>query len=794
MESSRLEQELLHRPGIFHFGDFVLNVERYELRKGDVRIHLQPKTFAVLYYLLSHPGRLINKDELFREVWPDVIVTENSLTRCIKDLRKALDDDAGAPRYIETVSRKGYRLLINPEPGGVTVPANDLPAGEPPERDAGPAPPPLVVAPGKRRAVIALGAGAAVVAFAGLMMAITGIGPRDVLPEPVAAKPAIAVLPFTNLSTEPDTQYFADGIAEDLLDLFARMPSMRVVARTSSFSFRASERDIKTIGRELGADWVVEGSVRRDSGNARVTVQLIDARTGYHAWSGRYDRKFIDLFGMQDEIARAVVAQVLPHVGPGAAVGTLVAVAPTANFDAYQSFMIGRDYVNRRSVDWPAKALAAFDRAIELDPALARAHAGKAIAEAMLAQGAIAPGAGFKRAMDSADRALQLDPMLALGHAARGFILLQQGADLRAAEAALRRALQLDPTQGNAYNWLYAVLGRQGRRSEALQQLEKGIEVDPLNPAMLDNRAFYLFWLGRFDDARAGYLKALQLPGSYQSKYISLAELHDARGELAEAMRYVRLIERNIGAHNVTVKDTFGFVAYARLGLFDEAERRFKLASKLPFDIFWLQDAEKYLRMLGRIRELEPLVALHSAAVIATPPLQHYLGRAAALRGDWELGIARLAPFFRQEPADGLGGWGGESELLDSQLALSYSLMKKGRIDEYQAQVARVLARHSTARAASLTETPYEYYLYAMTLALSSPARDDEVFTALEKALVMGWNNHGLAEHDPRWDRVKSDPRFKSAMAKATQSVARERAKVEARIAEGDLDFVDATR
>ncbi len=785
MESSRLEQEILQSPRIYRFGEFVLNAERYELRKGGMPIRLQPKTFDVLCYLVAHSGRLVDKDELFRAVWPDVIVTENSLTRCIKDLRKALDDDAAHPRYIETIARRGYRLLVAPDEIDDFSSANSGQSDGQPTKEGKPVLAPMpTVAPGKRSGRIVYGAIAAIAAIA----AITGIGWRGTGPESVAAKPAIAVLSFANLSSEPETQYFADGVAEDLLDLFAQVPHLRVVARTSSFVFRGQERDIKAIGRELGVDWVLEGSVRREADNARVTVQLIDARNGFHAWSGRYDRKYTDLFAMQDEIARAVVTQVLQRVELLPQVAT---VAPTANFDAYQSFMIGRDYLNRRALDWPAKSLAAFDHAIALDPKFARAHAGKAIAEAA---GAIAPGPGLKRARESADRALQLDPTLAFGHAARGFILLYptEGSDPRAAEAALRRSLQLDPSQGNTYNWLYAALTRQGRRGEALQQLEKGIEVDPLNPSMLDNRATMLFWLGRFDEARAGFERALQLPGSYNGKYISMALLQLPRGELADALRSVRLFARNVSARDATLVHKIGFTAYARLGLFDEAERRFKLASTKPFDANRLPSFEEYLRMLGRVDELEPLARSIGPTTPASPPLEQLLGRAAALRGDWDLGIARLAPFVRLEPADGLGGWGGNSEFLDSQLALIHALIKKGRIDDAQAEVVRILARHRTARASGYTGTPDEQYLYAMALTLALPARDDEVFAALESALSLGWNNVGMAEHDPRWDRIRSDPRFKVAMEKAAKSMARERAKVEARVAAGDPDFIDA--
>lgn len=790
MENSRLEQEFLQSPRVYRFGEFVLDVERYELSKAGVAIRLQPKTFDVLRYLVTHPGRLIDKDELLRAVWPDVIVTENSLTRSIADLRKALDDDAAAPRYIETVARRGYRLLVTPQAIDAVVPAADVQPRPRPAAQAAPAlVPSATLKPRPRRTFIVFGVIAAVIAIVIIVAAITNFGWRGTGPQPAAGKPAIAVLPFANLSSEPDTQYFADGVAEDLLDLFARMPGLKVVARTSSFAFRAQERDIKAIGRDLGVEWVLEGSVRREAGKVRVTVQLIDARTGYHAWSDRYERQYTDLFAMQDEIARAVVAQVVPHVKPG----MLIAIAPpTANFDAYQSFMIGRDYLNRRSPDWRKKALVAFDRAIELDPEFARAHAGKAIVAAMFAGGADAPGPALARARESADRALQLDPKLALGFAARGFALMSEGSDLRGAETAFRRALELDPTHGNVYNWLSNVLSLQHRREEASQQNKKGIEADPLNPILLENRARRLFFQGRFDEARAGYLKLLQLPAAGDVKYRGLVELHMARGELAEALRYVRLRARETNALDQAAIFRPGFIAYARLGMLDEAERRFKATTAAPFAVGWLSSIEWYLRIVGRLHELAPLARPHIKAAPMAPWLEKTLGRAAALHGDWELGIARLAPLFRQESTIGLGGWGGDIPELDSHLALIHALIKNGRIDAGQAEIRRLLGLHRTAQAEGLTKTPDETYHYAMALALASPARDAEVFAALDDALALGWNNYRLAEHDPRWERHKSDPRFKAAMTKAAESVARERAKVEARMAAGDSDFVDA--
>lgn len=790
MSNSLPTQDSLHISNPLRFGDFVLDTSRYELRKGDTLIRLQPKTFEVLRFFVCNSGRLIEKDELFRAVWPGVIVTENSLTRCIKDLRKALGDDATHPRYIETIARKGYRFAVTPQavadndelsPNAstqadfvATAVHHSAPQTRPPAHGQ---------ARSVQRAFL-------IVTAVGIIAAVAiMIFRREAEPIQSTPVPAIAVLPFANLSSEPETQFFADGVAEDLLDLFAHIPNLRVAARTSSFAFRAVERDVKVIGRELGVDWVLEGSVRREADNIRVTVQLISTHSGYHAWSGRYDRKYTDLFAVQDEISRAVVAQVVPRVEPASSPPSAMA---STNFDAHLSFMIGRDQLNRRPIGWHAKALAAFDRAIEIDPKFARAHAGKAIVEALGSLRVAAPVAGMQRAKLAADRATQLDPTLALGHAARGLILLNEDVDLRAAEDALRHALKLDPTLSNAYNWLNIVLRLQGQHAEALRQLEKGLEVDPLNPALLGNRGANLQAMGRPDEALIVYRRLLQLPERVAAAHISLSGLHYSRGELTEALRHSRMIERDTASTGGADKNLAAAPVYARLGMIEEADRRLRASMAEPFAVRWLSRFEMTLRTLGRLNELEPLAQRFGVAEPLAPWVEKYLGRSAVLRGDWDRGIARLAPFYRQAPRDGLGGWGDDLVEIDSRLALIHALKEKGRSDEAASSLAQVLEGHRKGKSQGLTQTPEELYLYAMTLALVIPPRDDDVFASLDQALTRGWSEHRLAENDPRWRRLKSDPRFATAMAKAAESVARERAKVNALIASKDAAFVDS--
>jgi TolB-like protein/DNA-binding winged helix-turn-helix (wHTH) protein/Tfp pilus assembly protein PilF len=785
MDSSRPEIEQNQPARRYRFGDFLLDIERYELSRAGSAIRLQPKTFDVLVYLVTHAGRVIEKDELLGAVWAGVVVTENSLTRCIKDLRKALDDDAGQPRYIETVARRGYRLLVIPAilDDSTPPPAQAKPGS--PGIDA--ASPPRVA---KRKTALALGALVLIALIAGV---VAGLGMRTTRQESASAiaKPAIAVLPFANFSSEPDTQFFADGIAENLLDLLAQMPNLRVLARTSSFAFRTHERDAKSIGQELGVDWLLEGSVRREADNVRVTVQLIDAHTGFHSWSAQYDRKYSGLFAMQDDITRAVVAQVAQRTDSGSPMGI---TAPTANLDAYQSFMLGRDYLNRRTVGWAEKALQAFDRAIDLDPDFARAHAGKAIIESHLASLDSAPPQQKAVARASAERALQLDPNLALGFAARGFVLMNERTDLPAAEAALRKAQQLDPGYANTYNWLASVLGSLGRRAESIQEMEKGLLVDPLNPVLIENHARTLFRLGRFDASREEYLKSLRLPERRERRYVGLAWLHTAHGQLTEALRYWLLEARATQAGDGSLSLLRGLDVLSRLGFGHVAQRRYRQARSQPLQARQIWDIEAYLCLDGRFREMEdavkPLVTGHSLSI----NLRQYLGRSAALQGNAKLAIERLMPTLRDDLPGGMGGWGSDFAHVDSHLALIHALNLAGRRAEAEAEGSRLLGQYRAAAAAGFTKTPGEFYHYALALALSSPRRDDEVFAALEQALMLGWNNFQAAEHDPRWNRLRPDPRFAALMARAAKSVREERAKLDARLAAHDPDFADLER
>ena len=765
---------------VLRFGDFTLDPRRFELRRGPDLVHLQPKTFDLLRLLLCHADRVVEKDELLATVWPGVVVTEHSLTRCIKDLRKALDDDAGAPRYIETVARRGYRMLVPPQtqPGSVeavqTAATTELAAtdGTAAAAAAIPALAAETALPPRRatRRVWpwALGALALVAA---LLVALVGRSP--LLPTA-----SIAVLPFDNLGSGDDAQAFADGLAEDLLDRFAQLPRLQVVARTSSFAFRGEKEDVKRIGRALGVVWVLEGSVRRDVSRVLVNVQLVDARSGYRAWTGRYERPLADLFELQDEIARSVAAQVVQKIDPGA---PMLDAHRSASVEAWQDFMLARELFNRRTQDWRPKALAALDRAVSREPDFARAHALLGIVLALSEGRGVSdrpPGA----AQAAVQRALQIDPRLGLAHAAQGLLLLDAG-DANGADAALQRALELDPLLTTAHNWRSIALQALGRTAEADALIEAGLRVDPLNPVLLGNRAVAFEREGRLDDAQRALERMLQLPARPVGAYYSLTRLALDRGQLVDALRWTAAIAHDGTANWGPLAEVPMLPVLVRLGLDQEAERRLAALplERLPPGVFrQLSDA---LLRLGRHGEAE------SAA-------QAMAGRGGRMPAWWPAHRAQ-ALFLQGRVSEGMAALRamapgvnilGDGELAD--LALAQAWARRGEGDPATSTATReALQRVVDQGEAGLLgrNNPAAMALHALALALSG--RDDEALAKLQAARAAGWNDHLWVRNDPRWARVREQARFRALLDAAAADAAAQRGQALHRAATGDTEL-----
>ena len=317
---------------------------------------------------------------------------------------------------------------------------------------------------------------------------------------------SIAVLPFTNLSEDPDNQYFSDGLAEELINALAGVEDLKVAGRTSSFALRDQNLDLRTIGDTLGVETVLEGSVRRSEDRVRISAQLIDAETGFHLWSEEYDRDITDIFLVQEELARSIVRAMLPRLGGDA---DELYRGGTSDVEAYDLYVAGRQkwYTRRIPLLW--EAVDDFEAAVARDPEFALGWSGLADAIDAIAYRDSRGQTLVPRAKSAAQRAVLLDPDLAEGWASWGVLASEADRDWTTAELALKRAIALKPSYAGARAWLGDMLRQQGRVKEAIEQQRMALELDPLSPVLHTTLGLSLSIAGRFDEARAQYEQAV---------------------------------------------------------------------------------------------------------------------------------------------------------------------------------------------------------------------------------------------------------------------------------------------
>ncbi|HET9333519.1 MAG TPA: tetratricopeptide repeat protein [Gemmatimonadota bacterium] len=365
--------------------------------------------------------------------------------------------------------------------------------------------------------------------------------PRD--PATVAAagrevaQASIAVLPFENMSADPDNEYFADGLAEEILNALANVRGLKVAARTSSFSFKDKDADIPTIAEALGVRTVLEGSVRKSGDRVRITAQLVNAEDGLHLWSDTYDRDLDDIFVVQEEIARAIVEALEVRLATGAA----LVERPTESQDAYEAYLRGRFLWNQRSnsPESLAAAVEHLERAVELDPDFALAWA--ALADASVTREF--SGDCLEEGREFAEHALELDPNLGQAHAALGSYYACKF-ESAAAEQAYRRALELDPRYSTGHYWYALLLAGQGRMDEALEHARTAAELDPLALHNVAGYAWILLYAGRYEEARAVAGRVLELNPNHAWSLGVYAVTYTLQGRWREATEaQVRIAE-----------------------------------------------------------------------------------------------------------------------------------------------------------------------------------------------------------------------------------------------------------
>jgi TolB-like protein/DNA-binding winged helix-turn-helix (wHTH) protein/Flp pilus assembly protein TadD len=510
---------------------FQLGALRIDPQDGQVagpggREKLDPKVMDVLLMLAQRAGHIVLREDLLAKLWPNMIVTDDVLSRCIYELRRQLSQAGGDERLralIETVPKRGYRLngeVRLPQPEPRLQPETLLP----PESPTRPEPQPRNRS---RRLLLALGIALPTVALLWFMV------DRQVIRPPL--RNSIAILPFADMSAGQDQGYLADGISEEILNRLSQSEDLKVISRTSSFSFRDKQVDIREIAKRLDVDHVLEGSVRKSGDSIRITAQLIAAADNSRVWSETFDRKLDDLFAVQDEIAAAVATALRITLA-----GTAPASPRPASHEAYEAFLQGEFLYNRRGPGDVVRAAQYYQDALAIEPGYARAWAALAGAYSLMAyDGDIAAEIGLEKQGEAARKAVALDPNLAVGHARLSQYYWDTG-DRETAYGVFDRALELGPDDPLVLNFAAGIAMRGGDIEGAIRQYQRIIARDPVSASHRATLGIYLQAAGRLEEAQTELRKALELNPNFGA-------------EVELAITRILVLQRRFGDANAAV-------------------------------------------------------------------------------------------------------------------------------------------------------------------------------------------------------------------------------------------------
>jgi TolB-like protein/DNA-binding winged helix-turn-helix (wHTH) protein/Tfp pilus assembly protein PilF len=568
--------ESLPPNSVVRFGTYEVSLQSGEVRKAGLRIRVQQQPMKLLEILLEHPGEVVTREELRSRVWPSESFGDfdQALNIAIGKLRSALGDSAENPRFIETLPKRGYRFIAD-----VTVVDADA-RPKRPESAAGDLPPTgpahalqvarLVDAP-KRRLWPTRGA---MVALALVIIIIISISlsilsvwlfrSRGRAPTGIRS---LAVLPLENLSGDASQNYFADGMTDELITDLAQISALRVISRTSVMVYKGAHKPLPQIARELNVDAVIEGTVLRSGDQVRITAQLIDASTDKHLWSQSYEGELRDTLALQSRVASAIADQIRISLTPQeqAALKNLKVVNP----EAYESYLKGRYFWNKRTADGLKAALAYFNQAIEEDPKYAQAYSGLADTYVLLGDweyGVLAPNEAYPKAKAAASKALELDNTLSDAHTSLASLGMFDW-DWQTAGREFRRAIELNPGYATAHQWYAWHLNLMGRQSEAIAEMRKAESLDPLSLIISADMADVLFVARLYDESIQQSRKTLEMDPNFAIAHFELSQAYLQKRMYSEAIAELqRAIELSGGSTTFTSNLAYAYAVSGRRG------------------------------------------------------------------------------------------------------------------------------------------------------------------------------------------------------------------------------------
>jgi len=561
-----------HLSGCVRFGVFEVDLRGGELRKYGLRIKLQEQPFQVLVMLLEHAGEVVSREELQKKLWPaDTFVDfDHGLNKAINKIREALGDSAGSPRFVETVARRGYRFLAEVKVADAIV-AHDagslsqiLPMATVPSL-----PDPAVKRATPNHYLPSLGMKISILVAVALM-AVPAAWMLRFRNRPPPAIRSLAVLPLDSLSSDASQDYFADGMTDELITDLGQISALRVISRTSVMRYKRVREPLPQIARELGVDAIVEGTVLRSDNRVRITAQLIEAPADKHLWAQSYEGDLLDTLALQNKVARAIADQVRINLTPREQ--SILKTARTVNPEAYEDYLKGRYFWNKRTGEGLKKATEYFNDAIEKDPTFGQAYAGLADSYALLGNGDFAvasPREAYPKAKAAATKALELDNSLGEAHTSLAFCLGLFEWNWDAAEKEYLRAIALNPGYATAHQWYALQLSLLGRFDEAIAEMRKAESLDPLSLIISANMADVLFAAHRYDEAIQQSRKAIDMDPNFAISHYELGQA------LAQKKMYNAAIAELQKANELSGGDTTCIAvlayAYAASGRADEA-------------------------------------------------------------------------------------------------------------------------------------------------------------------------------------------------------------------------------